>query len=37
MSKYYKKGMNSNMNALSDLVEIGEGFINAPGSIIFSS
>ena len=34
--KYYKKGMNSNIDALSDLVEIGEGFISAPGSIILA-
>lgn len=35
-SPYYKKGMNSNVDALSDLVEIGEGFISAPGSIILA-
>jgi len=35
-SPYYKKGMNSTVDALSDLVEIGDGFISAPGSIILS-
>jgi NDP-sugar pyrophosphorylase family protein len=35
-SPYYKKGMNSTVDALSDLVEIGEGFISAPGSIILA-
>jgi len=35
-SKYYNKGMNSTIDALSELVEIGEGFISAPGSIILS-
>ncbi|MDY0315507.1 MAG: acyltransferase [Bacteroidales bacterium] len=34
--KNYKKGMNSSIDALSDLVEIGEGFISAPGSIILA-
>lgn len=33
---YYKKGMNSNVDTLSDLVEIGESFISAPGSIILA-
>jgi NDP-sugar pyrophosphorylase family protein len=32
----YNKGMNSTVDALSDLVEIGAGFISAPGSIILS-
>ncbi len=32
----YNKGMNSTIDALSDLVEIGEGFISAPGSIILA-
>lgn len=35
-SPYYSKGMNSNIDVLSDLVEIGEGFISAPGSIILA-
>jgi NDP-sugar pyrophosphorylase family protein len=35
-SPYYKKGMNSSIDVLSDLVEIGPGFISAPGSIILS-
>lgn len=35
-STIYNKGMNSNVDALSDLVEIGEGFISAPGSIILA-
>ncbi len=35
-SPNYNKGMNSSVDALSDLVEIGEGFISAPGSIILS-
>lgn len=35
-SKYYSKGMNSNIDTLSDLVEIGEGFISAPGSMILA-
>lgn len=34
--KNYSKGMNSTIDALSDLVIIGEGFISAPGSIILS-
>jgi acetyltransferase-like isoleucine patch superfamily enzyme len=32
----YPKGMNSNIDTLSDLVEIGEGFISAPGSMILA-
>lgn len=32
----YNKGMNSIVDAVSDLVEIGEGFISAPGSIILA-
>ncbi|MDA9986626.1 acyltransferase [Crocinitomicaceae bacterium] len=35
-SKYYLKGMNSNIDSLSELVEIGDNFISAPGSIILS-
>jgi acetyltransferase-like isoleucine patch superfamily enzyme len=35
-STKYNKGMNSNVDALSDLVEIGEYFISAPGSIILA-
>lgn len=35
-SPYYNKGMNSSVDALSDLVEIGEGFVSAPGSIILA-
>lgn len=35
-SNTYDKGMNSNVDALSELVEIGEGFISAPGSIILA-
>lgn len=35
-SPYYKKGMNSHVDQLSDLVTIGEGFISAPGSIILA-
>lgn len=35
-AKRYKKGKNSTVDALSDLVEIGEGFISAPGSIILA-
>lgn len=34
--KNYNKGMNSTIDALSDLVEIGDGFISAPGSIILA-
>jgi hypothetical protein len=34
--KFYSKGMNSTVDALSDLVVIGEGFISAPGSIILA-
>jgi NDP-sugar pyrophosphorylase family protein len=34
--KYYPKGMNSNIDGLSDLVEIGDNFISAPGSIILA-
>jgi len=34
--KYYSKGMNSTIDALSDLVIIGEGFISAPGSIVLA-
>lgn len=34
--KYYNKGMNSTIDALSDLVEIGDGFLGAPGSIILA-
>ena len=34
--KNYPKGMNSTIDALSNLVEIGEGFISAPGSIILA-
>ena len=34
--KFYNKGMNSTIDALSDLVIIGEGFISAPGSIILA-
>src|SRR3989339_32994 len=35
-SRYYNKGMNSNIDGLSELVEIGEEFISAPGSIILA-
>jgi acetyltransferase-like isoleucine patch superfamily enzyme len=35
-SPYYGKGMNSELDQLSDLIIIGEGFISAPGSIILS-
>ena len=35
-TKLYPKGMNSNIDSLSELVEIGENFISAPGSIILS-
>lgn len=35
-SKNYSKGMNSTIDALSDLVIIGEKFISAPGSIILA-
>ena len=35
-SKSYPKGMNSNIDALNDLVIIGKGFISAPGSIILA-
>jgi acetyltransferase-like isoleucine patch superfamily enzyme len=34
--KFYSKGMNSTVDALSDLVVIGEGFISAPGSIVLA-
>ncbi len=34
--KTYRKGMNSTVDALNELVEIGEGFISAPGSIILA-
>lgn len=34
--KNYGKGMNSNIDALSDLVIIGEGFVSAPGSIVLA-
>lgn len=35
-SPKYPKGMNSTVDALTDLVKIGEGFISAPGSIILA-
>jgi carbonic anhydrase/acetyltransferase-like protein (isoleucine patch superfamily) len=35
-SPFYPKGMNTNIDALDELVEIGEGFISAPGSIILA-
>ncbi len=35
-SPLYPKGMNTRVDAMSDLVEIGEGFISAPGSIILA-
>ncbi|HRO75148.1 MAG TPA: DapH/DapD/GlmU-related protein [Crocinitomicaceae bacterium] len=35
-SPYYNKGMNSTVDVLSDLVEIGDKFISAPGSIILA-
>lgn len=35
-TKTYGKGMNSTVDALSELVEIGDGFISAPGSIILA-
>jgi|GEM_PF-1689583 len=35
-SPYYNKGMNSTVDVLSDLVEIGEKFISAPGSVILA-
>jgi carbonic anhydrase/acetyltransferase-like protein (isoleucine patch superfamily) len=34
--EYYSKGMNSEVDSLSDLVVIGENFISAPGSIILA-
>lgn len=35
-SPNYPKGMNTNIDALDELVEIGEGFISAPGSVILA-
>ncbi len=35
-SPYYNKGMNSNVDQLSELITIGKGFISAPGSIILA-
>ncbi len=33
---HYPKGMNSTVDSLSELVEIGKNFISAPGSIILA-
>ena len=35
-SPYYNKGKNSTVDQLTNLVEIGEGFISAPGSVILA-
>ena len=35
-NKHYNKGKNSTIDALSELVIIGDGFISAPGSIILA-
>lgn len=35
-SKFYPKGMNSNVDQLSNLVEIGKGYISSPGSVVLA-